>query len=151
MWELHLRRILLKVLEKHRIWTGKELNRDEWLKLSSKKVWINFHHPILAVFNRDGFRRKVKKTIESCIPPHDDFQNLTREKKDHYYTTFTAYPDEKLQITQKGIRFIGFGGYVQQLHEKYPGIWILIAWIIGLILLLVNIIISAISLLLQIK
>lgn len=134
MWELHLRSRLLRILENHRIKTGERLTRDGWLELALTKKWVKFHHPILALFNKDGFRRKVDKTINPCIPPHDGFSDLSREEKERYYITFVSYPNEELEITQKGIRFIGTGGYEQRVYELYFGFWAVIAWFITLIL-----------------
>jgi len=66
---------------------------------------------------------------------------MSSEEKEKYYTTYNYAEDEKgqpilalLEITQKGIRLTGLGGYTQRLYELYKGPWIAIAWLTSLIL-----------------
>lgn len=134
MWELHLRNRLLRILEGRRINKDERLTRDEWLNLALKNVWVNFHYLDLALFNRDGFKRKIEKVINRCIPPHERFPSLEYKEKENYYTTFVSYPDEKLEITDKGSRFIETGGYEQEVYKLYPGFFRPFVWIVGIIL-----------------
>lgn len=131
MWELHLQNKLLRILDGHHTKTGEYLARAGWEECALKSIEVNLHYPILAVFNRNGLRRKIQKVMGSCIPPHDGFLSFDRTQRGKYYTTFVSYPKEELAITEDdGLHFIGFGGYEQRVYELYKGFWIAVICII---------------------
>lgn len=136
MRELHARQSVLRVLDKHHINTGEHLTGEGWLKLALTKTWVKLHYTILAFWycDKEPFRRRIKKIIDVCIPPHDGFANMSRLDKGSYYATFISDTSEELEITPKGTRFIGFGGYAQQLYDKYSGVRAIVVWVVSIIL-----------------
>lgn len=141
MWEMHLRSRLLHILENYRIYHGQCLTREEWVEQAMHSVLVWLHHPILGTFHRNSFKRKIEKTIGSCIPSSDRFDFMTPQEKSGYYTTYNPAIDTNgnpvhsiLEITQKGIAFTETLGYEQRLVERYgKGIYLY-----GLILGIVN-------------
>lgn len=137
MWELHLRSRLLRILESYRIKNGKPLTREQWVNRAMCNGWVWFHHPILGTFSRISFKRKIEKAINPCIPSSEDFDSMSKEKKMSYYVTYNNAMDMSgkpvhaiLEITDKGMDFIGTLGYEQELYNKYGNA----IWLIGIIL-----------------